>query len=123
MIGATLETFTTLPPGSGAIPVGLGDAATDLIAQSFVLGLRAAAPMITALLLSTLVMGIISRTLPQLNIMAVGFGMNSIMTLATMAISLSAICYMFQGHVEYVLDLLGETIAGATQRVASGLGS
>jgi len=122
LIAAMLETFSTLPPGSGAIPVGLSDAATELVGQSFVLGLRASAPIITALLLSTLVMGIISRTLPQLNIMAVGFGLNSMMTMATLAISISAICYLFQGHVEFVLDLLGETIAGASQRVASGLG-
>lgn len=123
LIAATLETFTSLPPGSGAIPVGLSSAATELISQSFTLGLRASAPIVTALLLSTLVMGIISRTLPQLNIMAVGFGMNSMMTLATMAISLSAICYLFQGHVEYVLELLGDTIAGVTQQVAGGLGN
>ncbi len=123
LIGATLDTFGALPPGSGAIPVGLSSAATDLVALSFSLGLRASAPMVTALLLSTLVMGIISRTLPQLNIMAVGFGMNSMMTLATMAISITAICYMFQGHVGHVLELLGDTIAGATQRVAAGLGA
>lgn len=123
LIAATLDTFTTLPPGSGAIPVGLSGAATDLVAQSFILGLRASAPIITALLLSTIVMGIISRTLPQLNIMAVGFGMNSMMTMATMTITIGAICYLFQGHVEYVLDLLGETIAGATQQVANGLGT
>ena len=123
LIAATLETFTTLPPGSGAIPVGLSSAATDLVAQSFALGLRASAPIITAILLSTIVMGIISRTLPQLNIIAVGFGMNSMMTMATIAITISAICFLFQGHVEYVLDLLGETIAGATQRVGSGLGA
>lgn len=122
LIAATLDSFTSLPPGSGAIPVGLSSAATELVSQSFVLGLRASAPIITALLLSTLVMGIISRTLPQLNIMAVGFGLNSMMTMATMAISISAICYLFQGHVEYVLDLLGATIAGATQPVAGGLG-
>ncbi|REJ70284.1 MAG: type III secretion protein [Planctomycetota bacterium] len=122
LVAATLDTFSALPPGSGLIPVGLGEMATELVAQSFALGLRASAPIVTALLLSTLVLGIISRTLPQLNILAVGFGLNSMMTMLTMAVTIAAIAYLFQNQVEHVLDMMGAAIAGATQRVASGLG-
>ena len=53
--------------------------------QSFALGIRAAAPLLIALFLSTLVLGLISRTLPQINIIAVGFGLNSLLTLAMIA--------------------------------------
>jgi len=37
-------------------------------------GLQLAAPMMAALLLTMLIMGLISRTVPQLNVLAVGFG-------------------------------------------------
>ena len=52
---------------------------TTLLTQSFVLGIRAAAPLMTALLLSNLVLGLISRTLPQINVIAVGFSVNSLL--------------------------------------------
>ena len=38
----------------------------------------------TAVLLATLVLGLISRTLPQLNVLVVGFGLNSMLTFAVL---------------------------------------
>jgi len=58
-----------LPPGSTASPDSLSETLIDLVAQSFALGIRAAAPIVTAMLLANLVLGLIGRTLPQLNIL------------------------------------------------------
>ena len=49
---------------------------------------------------STLVMGLISRTLPQLNILAVGFGMNSMLTFGTLGIVMGSTLLVFQEQVE-----------------------
>ena len=76
----------------------------SLVAQSFVLGVRAAAPVMVALLLTTLGMGLISRTLPQLNVMTMGFGVGTIVALAALGLSLGAAAGAFQQHLEPGLE-------------------
>jgi flagellar biosynthetic protein FliR len=106
VLEALLDTYQWLPPGTAGIPKSLTETLTTLLAQSFTLGIRAAAPAMTALLLATLLLGLASRTLPQLNVMALGFGLNSLVTLFTLALSLSAVAWIFQEQVEPMLDLL-----------------
>lgn len=110
VMGGLLETFTGIPPGHAAVPVSMADTFVVLLTQSFVLGIRAAAPVVTALLLSTLVMGLISRTLPQLNILAVGFGMNSMLTFGTVMLSLGAAAWVFQSQIEPAMEALLEAL-------------
>ncbi len=110
VIAALLETFSALPPGSGGMPTGVAETLVTLVSQSFALGIRAAAPLVTALLLATLVMGLISRTLPQLNILAVGFGANALITFGTMFFVIGASIWVFQQQVEPTLQLLFESL-------------
>ena len=110
VMAALLDTFSVLPPGSGSVPVHVGETFVILVTQSFSLGIRAAAPIVTALLLSTLVMGLISRTLPQLNIMAVGFGANALITFGMLFFVLGAAVWVFQQQVEPTLALLFESL-------------
>ncbi len=63
MIEALLDTFRWLPAGQAAGGASAVEAVTALVAQSFMLGVRAAAPAVVALLLSTLIVGFVSRTL------------------------------------------------------------
>jgi flagellar biosynthetic protein FliR len=110
VMAGLLDTFQTIPPGSGAVPTSLAETFVALLAQSFALAIRAAAPVVTSLLLSTLVMGLISRTLPQLNILAVGFGMNSLLTFGVLALSLGAAVWVFQDQLEPTLEMLLEAL-------------
>lgn len=110
VMAALLDTFSVLPPGSGTVPIHIGETFVILVTQSFSLGIRAAAPVVTALLLSTLVMGLISRTLPQLNILAVGFGANALITFGMLFFVLGAAVWVFQQQVEPTLSLLFESL-------------
>jgi flagellar biosynthetic protein FliR len=96
LIQALLDTFAWAPPGHAVVGDTFVQALTDIMSQSFVLGVRAAAPLLVSLLLSTVVLGLVSRTVPQINIIAVGFGLNSFVTLAMMMLSLGAIAWTFQ---------------------------
>jgi flagellar biosynthetic protein FliR len=71
----------------------------------------------TALLLANLVLGFVSRTVPQLNIQAVGFGLNSLATLGMLAASLGAIAWLFQEHVDPALD---EVLSAFSRAVSPG---
>ncbi|OHB78609.1 MAG: hypothetical protein A2W31_12425 [Planctomycetes bacterium RBG_16_64_10] len=106
VMAALLDTFAALPPGAAPAPAAVVEVMTTLLAQSFALGIRTAAPAMTALLLATLVLGLISRTLPQINIIAVGFGVNTLVALGALLLSLGAVAWTFQEQIEPVLDLL-----------------
>ncbi|MBX7075500.1 MAG: flagellar biosynthetic protein FliR [Pirellulales bacterium] len=108
-----LGTFETLPIGQLAAIPSVAELFTDLIQQSLALGLRLAAPAVVALLLTTLVLGLISRTLPQLNIMSFGFGANALVTLAMLSISLSALVWIVQDEVEPIIEVVLDGIHAA----------
>ncbi|MEX0866518.1 MAG: flagellar biosynthetic protein FliR [Pirellulales bacterium] len=110
LIDALLRTYHHMPAGAAAVPANLSETFTALIANSFELGVRASAPVVTALLLSTLVMGLIGRTMPQFNILAVGFGMNAMMTLIMLAFSLGLIVYLFQDGAVDTIELMMEEL-------------
>jgi flagellar biosynthetic protein FliR len=118
VMGALLGTFRTLPLGHAIVSKPLVDAISTLFGESIEFGVRTAAPVATALLLSTLVLGLIGRTLPQLNILAVGFGLNTLISLSTLALSLGAIAMIFETQVELSLDRVLEAMhVGVTENV------
>jgi flagellar biosynthetic protein FliR len=109
VIGALLRSFTWMPPGSGRIPDNLVEALTSVTAHSFEVGIRAAAPVMVALLLATLIVALISRTLPQLNAVAVGLNFNSLIVLAMFALTLGSAAWVFQEELGEVIDTVTTT--------------
>jgi flagellar biosynthesis protein FliR len=105
LIEALLDTYQALPTGAG-FPPSFVDAMTTLLGQSFELGVRAAAPAMAALLLATLLLGLVSRTLPQINAMQIGFGINSFITLGMISLSLGAVAWLFQEQIDPALKLI-----------------
>lgn len=106
IIGALLDTFETIPLGMGVIQVPLVQTLVSIISLGFGLALRLSAPVVIAVLLSLLVMGLLSRTLPQLNLMAVGFGINNMLMFLLLMCSLGAGMICFQERVGDVLILV-----------------
>jgi len=115
VMAGLLDTFTTIPAGGAGVPLSMADAFVVLLTQSFALGVRAAAPVVTAILLSTLVLGLISRTLPQLNILAVGFGLNSMLTFGMLSVALGASIWIFQDQVQPALEILLDALHAPTR--------
>ena len=115
LVDSLLDTFRWMPPGHALVNTGLVDTLIGVLAQSFVLGIRAAAPAMVALLMAILVMGLISRTLPQLNVIAVGFSLNSMIMIAVVAITLGSIVWLFQDQVEPTINVVRETLYGGAE--------
>jgi flagellar biosynthesis protein FliR len=122
LLGGLLDTFQTIPPGRMLAALlgphsGGGESFLSrllemfviLVSESFHLGIRVAVPVVTAMLLATLVLGLISRTLPQLNILAIGFGLNAMLTFAVLFLSMGAAALAFQDQIEPTLARLMET--------------
>ncbi len=114
LLEGLLHTFAVVPIGHAGATGSLGEIVITLMSASFSLGLRAAAPAIVALLLATLVLGLIGRTLPQLNILVLGFGVNSLVTMAALMISIGAMAWLFQEAFEPTLRAMLSAISGPT---------
>lgn len=108
VIGALLDTFRWMPPGEAFLSSRVPVALVEILTQSFVVGIRAGAPLMISLLLAALLLGVISRTLPQLNLLALGFPINSAVTLAMLAMTLGAATWMLQDQTERALEVIQE---------------
>ena len=51
-------------------------------------------------MLATVVLGLVSRTLPQLNVLSFGFGLNAMATFGALAVSLGSIAWIFTDQVQ-----------------------
>ena len=107
---ALLETFAWAPPGHAALGENFVEVLVSILTQSFALGIRAAAPLLTALLLSNFILGLISRTLPQINIIAVGFSLNSMLALGILFLSIGSVAWTFQDPTLEVMQQVTEAI-------------
>lgn len=113
LMGGLLETFAAIPPGHATAAVDLASICTSLLTESFSLGLRVAAPATLALLLATLVMGLVTRTLPQLNILVFGFGLNVLATFGVLALSLGSLAWVLQDQFEPAVSAMLDALAVA----------
>ena len=104
VIDALLDTFHTIKPGRADFAPTVIDALTLVLHNSFLTGIRAAAPVMVSLLLAVLIVGLISRTLPQLNTINLGFSFNTLVLLGTLAISISSAVWIFQDETESAID-------------------
>lgn len=106
LMGGLLHTYSTFPPGEMQIPTSLGESFVDLLAVSFGLGIRVAAPIVAAQLAVTLALGIISRGVPQLNVMALGFGANALVTMAMLMLTIGGVAWAFEDHLEPLVEMI-----------------
>ncbi|MEM6799124.1 MAG: flagellar biosynthetic protein FliR [Planctomycetota bacterium] len=112
-LDALIRTFEWAPPGQADLSGSYADAVVVLAGQSFELGVRASAPILIALFLSTVILGLISRTLPQINTIVIGFGVNSLLTLGLMFVSLGGVAWTFQEPLAETLELLMASVVNA----------
>ena len=113
LIDGLLGTFESVPIGHGGVVGTIGHTISTMVSESFSLGVRAAAPAMVALLLATLVLGLVGRTLPQLNVLVLGFGINTIVTMAALLISVGAVAILFQEYFDPALKVLLSGLTGS----------
>jgi flagellar biosynthetic protein FliR len=88
LVRALLDSFATIPPLGFKPTPGLVELIMDVATLSFTIAIRVGGPVILALILSFLMLGFISRTVPQLNLLSVGFPVKLAMALFIMAVSM-----------------------------------
>jgi flagellar biosynthetic protein FliR len=114
-----LETYRAIPPGAVAFNPDWARVLAEIVSQGLQLGLRVAAPATAALLLATLVLGLIGRALPQLNVLSLGFALNALVTLAVLSTSFGALAYAFGDEVQTALENVVDALVDAGPAPAS----
>jgi len=103
LVKSLVHTFQTVPLMSARFDQGTLGMLVSILRSAFMLGIRIAGPALAAIFLSTLAMGFISRTMPQLNILAAGFSLRIVLSLILLIVSLGAVFVLFQEHITWVL--------------------
>ncbi|MCH2132149.1 MAG: flagellar biosynthetic protein FliR [Phycisphaerales bacterium] len=73
VLESLLHTFTNIPPGAIALSEGVLALLVGMLLSAFEIALRVAAPVLAILFLQSIALGYVSRTVPQLNILSLGF--------------------------------------------------
>lgn len=111
VLEALLGSFAWMPPGQGEFPSSLLDTMTAIAGHSFDCGIRASAPVMVAMLVAILIVALVSRTIPQLNAVAVGLNFNSLVVLAVFSLCLGSAGWVFQQHMAEVIDEVQSSFA------------
>jgi len=106
LIASLLDTFETIPLAEGMPHLSIAYSLVQILSLSFGLAIRVAAPVMVSVLIAMLVMGLLGKTLPQLNLMSVGFGINSVVMFCVFGLSLGAGIWCFQERIADVFQTL-----------------
>ncbi|NDY42710.1 flagellar biosynthetic protein FliR [Dissulfurirhabdus thermomarina] len=84
------ESFTLLPPGRLHLDATLLDLVVDMGREMFVLSVKLMAPVMAILLFSQAALGILAKTVPQINLLIMSFSLNIALGLFFMGLTLQA---------------------------------
>jgi flagellar biosynthetic protein FliR len=87
---AIVESYVLLPPGPLDFSHGVVQELMRLASQMFALGVKLSAPVLALLLLANLVLGILARVFPQLNVFMLSFPLNIGIAFVVMGLTLGA---------------------------------
>ncbi|MFH1419573.1 MAG: flagellar biosynthetic protein FliR [Planctomycetota bacterium] len=89
VLDVLLGSFRTVPPLTLFVDTSLAEFLVAMLRSIFEMAVRLAGPVILALLLTSLIMGFIAKTMPQLNILSVGFSLKIATALVMVATTIS----------------------------------
>ena len=104
VMSAVADTFVHLPLGTQLATAALPGLMGELLQQSFMLTLRAVGPVVVCLLASNIVIGIISRTYPQMNLLGIGLTSNMVVMMGAVFLTVSGTVWLFVDDVKPTLD-------------------
>jgi flagellar biosynthetic protein FliR len=107
-IKALASSFHVVPPNAFYLNSSVVFAVLKISSEMFVIALKIAAPIMIALFLSNICLGIVARTVPQVNILMVGFPLNICLGLILFIIVLNNLGPFFEGLVRR----MGEVMMG-----------
>jgi len=110
LIELVIDSFTTLPIAADGLTRNTFWEIVSWGGHIFSAGLMMSLPVVTALLLVNLGMGVVARAAPQLNIFAVGFPMAMLIGFILMWVTLPDVLHYFSGLVDKGFQMVISTL-------------
>ncbi|MFC1538597.1 flagellar biosynthetic protein FliR [Candidatus Latescibacterota bacterium] len=111
VIMALVRSFEMIPLGGGVFDSNVGEFIISLTGSLFILAVKLAAPVIITLFIVNVVMGIVARTVPQMNVFIVGFplsiGVGLIMIRVSFPLVKVVLINAFRGLGQDILRIIG----------------
>jgi flagellar biosynthetic protein FliR len=101
MLLAIKKSFELIPLLGVGLPTGnMASLLVDMTGEIFALAVRLAAPVFVVLVLTSLSLGVVARTVPQMNVFFVGLPLRIGVGLTTIILVFPALTHMFRGIVD-----------------------
>jgi flagellar biosynthetic protein FliR len=110
IISAMLDSFRALPPMTVTMQPELLDTIRGLLLSCFVIALKVAIPVVLVLFLVSLLMGFLGKTVPQLNILVVGFPLRIGVGLLTIVATFGITLVVFSRGYRHTVDVVAGMI-------------
>jgi len=94
LIKALFDSYTYVPVGKAVFTGEILDNMIKIFGSIFVIGFKIAAPITAAILITDVALGIISRTVPQLNVFVVGMPLKIGLGIAVIVLTIPAFMMM-----------------------------
>ncbi|SCY08018.1 flagellar biosynthetic protein FliR [Nitrosospira sp. Nl5] len=123
MLSVLAESFTVFPISAEPFSAGGWRILADWGGKIFEAGLGLALPVVTALLIVNLALGILTRAAPQLNIFAVGFPITLMVGMVALMLSLPYFVPVVEQLVADTLQIMMDVARGANRSLSSSSGA
>jgi flagellar biosynthetic protein FliR len=106
MVLAVMNSFHHVPTGAFVLDESVIGLLLGLLAAAFELALRIAMPLLAVIALESAAMGFLAKTVPQLNILSLGFPLRILVGLTTVAIGLVVIDEVVMEGISETLEIV-----------------
>lgn len=110
LIKSLLESFITLPMGNGLLHAETMSTLIEIIANYFAIGLKIAIPIVLIMIMTDVAMGLVSRAVPQINVMILGMPVKMLIGILAISVSLPIIIKLFISSISYLPDIFRKII-------------
>ncbi len=122
VISVLLGSFKKIPPMSVVIDPVLADFLIAICQSMFEIALRLCGPAVLALFLTSLLMGFLTKTMPQMNILSVGFSIKILTGFFMVAVTLGLSEGLLDDVLFQGLDYVGVVFEHMAEAVIDGSG-
>ena len=114
MMHGLLETFDTVPLMGFGVGAGVLKMVVSLLTAAYVMTVKVAAPVLVAMMLASVAMGLIQRTMPQFNILSAGFQIRVMVAALILAVSVASLGPLVGRGWEFTMTKLAELFPAPT---------
>jgi len=110
MIRAIVTSMETIPLGGGQINPLLAMDFVELISQAFIIGVQLAAPFIVAILVANIILGMLSKAMPGMNVFMIGMPFKIFIGLTLFSLIMpkyyASFIQLYESAYKYMYDML-----------------